>query len=252
MRPRDRQSLIIDTVRAQGKAAVGELAEMFGTSVETIRRDLTSLARSGKIDKVHGGATSPRNIGEGPFQQRMQQNGLAKRHIAQRAVELVSPGDTLLIDTGSTTLVFAEELAAIDDLTIVTNSTAIARLVSSGNKTANLFLLGGNYNEDNRQTCGIMAIDQLNQFFGNLVILTAGAVAADNGVMDYNFDEAQMARAMLQRAARKIVLSDSSKFGNNAPFAVSRLDEIDDFVCEQAPTGLLSESLRDARVNVIY
>jgi DeoR family glycerol-3-phosphate regulon repressor len=252
MRPRDRQSLIIDTVRAQGKVAVGELAEMFDTSVETIRRDLSSLARNGKIDKIHGGATSPKNIGEGPFDQRMQQNGGAKRHIAQKAIELVSPGDTLLIDTGSTTLVFAEQLAAIDDLIVVTNSTAIARVVAAGNKTAKLFLLGGNYNEENRQTCGTMALEQLQQFSGNLVILTAGAVAADNGVMDYNFDEAQIARAMLQRAARKIVLCDSSKFGNNAPFVVSRLDEIDDLVCEQAPAGLLSENLRDARVNVIY
>lgn len=252
MRPRDRQALIIDTVRSHGKAAVGELAKMSGASVETIRRDLTSLARNGKIEKIHGGATSPRYIGEGPFEQRMQQNGLAKRQIARKALELVSPGDTVLVDTGSTTLAFAEELVAIDDLTVVTNSTAIAKVISAGNKTVSLFLLGGNYNEDNRQTCGIMAIDQLDQFRGNLVILTAGAIAADGGVMDYNYGEAQLARAMLRRADRKIVLADSSKFGSAAPFVVAQLDGIDDLVCELAPNEPLSQSLRDARVNVIF
>ena len=112
MRPLDRQSRIIDTVRARGKASVDELAEMFGTSVETIRRDLSSLARKGRLEKIHGGAIPPRSLGEGPFEQRMQRNGLAKRHIAQKLRELISPGDTLLIDTGSTTLIVAEELAA--------------------------------------------------------------------------------------------------------------------------------------------
>jgi DeoR/GlpR family transcriptional regulator of sugar metabolism len=251
MRPLDRQSRIIDTVRARGKASVDELAEMFGASVETIRRDLTALARKGQLEKIHGGAIPRRTPGEGPFEQRMQQNGLAKRHIAQKLRKLVSPGDTLLIDTGSTTLVVAEELAAIDDLTIVTNSTAIARAIATGNRTASIFLLGGNYIEDNRQTCGIMALEQLNQFHGNLAILTVAAVDAEAGLMDYSFDEAQMARAMLGRADRVIALADSSKFGQVAPFVVAGFEQVDVLVCEQPPTGSLARRLQDARVEVI-
>ena len=252
MRPLERQSRIIDTVRAQGKAAVDELADMFGTSVETIRRDLTALARKGQLQKIHGGAIPPRSLGEGPFEQRMQRNGLAKRHIAQKLRELVSPGDTLLIDTGSTTLIVAEELAAIDDLTIVTNSTAIAKVIAAGNKTARIFLLGGNYIEDNRQTCGIIAQEQLNQFHGNLAILTVAAVDGNAGLMDYSFEEAQMARAMLRRADRRIALADSSKFGRVAPFVVAGFEEIDMLVCERAPGKGLDEYLRDARVTVVY
>lgn len=252
MRPLDRQSRIIDTVRAQGKAAVDELAEMFGTSVETIRRDLTALARKGQLEKIHGGAIPRRSLGEGPFEQRMQQNGLAKRHIAQKLRELISPGDTLLIDTGSTTLIVAEELAGIDDLTIVTNSTAIAKVIAGSNKTANIFLLGGNYVGDNRQTCGIMALEQLNQFHGNLAILTVAAVDGNAGLMDYSFEEAQMARAMLRRADRVIALADSSKFGQVAPFVVAGFERVDVLVSEQAPAASLSGHLQDARVEVVY
>lgn len=251
MRPRDRQSRILDIVHAQGKAAVDELAARFDASVETIRRDLTSLARNGKVEKVHGGAITPRT-GEGPFAQRIQEHSLAKRHIARKARELVSPGDTIFIDTGSTTLIVAEELIGIDNLTIVTNSTAIARVIAAGNKTARLYLLGGNYNEDNRQTYGIMAVEQLEHFHGNLVILTVGAVEANTGIMDYSFDEAQIARAMLQRAERKVVVADSSKFDHTAPFVVAKFGEVDILVCEQAPTGPLSRGLSDARVNVIH
>jgi DeoR family glycerol-3-phosphate regulon repressor len=251
MRPLERQSRIIDTVRAQGKAAVDELAEMFGTSVETIRRDLTSLARKGQLEKVHGGAIPPRTLGEGPFEQRMQQNGLAKRRIAQRLRELISPGDTLLIDTGSTTLIAAEELVGIDDLTVVTNSTAIAKVIAAGNRTASIFLLGGNYFEDNRQTCGIMALEQLNQFHGNFAILTVAAVDGNAGLMDYSFEEAQMARAMLRRVDRRIALADSSKFGQVAPFVVAELEQVDALVCEQAPSGNFARCLQDAGVEVV-
>jgi DeoR/GlpR family transcriptional regulator of sugar metabolism len=251
MRPLDRQTRIIETVRAQGKAAVDELAEKFGASVETIRRDLTALARKGQLQKVHGGAILPRILGEGPFEQRMQQNGLAKRQIAQKLLEMISPGDTLLIDTGSTTLIVAEELAGIDDLTIVTNSTAIAKVIAAGNKTAKIFLLGGNYIEDNRQTCGIMALEQLNQFHGNLAILTVAAVDGNAGLMDYSYEEAQMARAMLRRADRKIALADSSKFGQVAPFVVAEFEQVDALVCEQAASGNLAERLQDAGVQIV-
>jgi len=252
MRPLDRQSRIIDTVRARGRAAVDELAEMFGTSVETIRRDLTLLANQGRLQKIHGGAIPARSLGEGPFEQRMQQHGLAKRHIAQKLRELISPGDTLLIDTGSTTLIVAEELVGIDDLTIVTNSTAIAKVIAAGNGTASIFLLGGNYIGDNRQTCGIMAQEQLNQFHGNLAILTVAAIDGNAGLMDYSFEEAQMARAMLRHADRKIALADSSKFAQVAPFVVAGLEQIDILVCEQAPGGNLAKKLHDSRVTVVY
>ena len=239
-------------VRTQGKVTVDELVATCAASAETIRRDLTLLAANGKIQKIHGGAMPTRDFGEGPFAQRMQQNCAAKRLIAQKAHQLVSPGDTLLIDTGSTTLVIAEELTGIDDLTVVTNSTAIARAISSTNKTAQMYLLGGTYNEDNRQTCGSMALTQLDSFHGNLAIITVGAIAAGIGAMDYNCDEAEIASAMIARTDKVILLVDSSKFDRVAPFVVASFDRIDVLVSEKAPQGALADSLSTARVEMIY
>ncbi len=250
MRPRERQLQITDMVRAQGRVSVDEFVDVFQTSAETIRRDLTCLADKGKIQKVHGGAVSSRNFGEGPFAQRMHLNEQAKREIAQKARSLISPGDTLFIDTGSTTLVFAEELAEIDDLIIVTNSAEIAKVMSVANDSVQIYLLGGAYNGDNRQTCGIFAVEQLAHFHGDLALLAIGA-AGEAGAMDYSQDEAQIASAMIQRADRVAVMADASKFGRSAPFVVSAWDGIDMLICECTPESGLGLKLRQANVEVL-
>ncbi len=251
MRPRDRQLRIIDLVRTRGEVSVDELAQKFSSSAETIRRDLTLLSANGKIKKIHGGAVALRDFGEGAFAQRMQQNAGAKRLIADKARHLVSPGDSLFIDTGSTTLIMAETLASIDELTVVTNSTAIARVIGSANETTRIYLLGGSYNEDNRQTCGAMALNQIDGFHGNLAIVTVGAVSANAGVMDYSFDEAAIASAMIARSDRLIILADSSKFDRVAPFVVASFEQIDVLVSDRAPQGVLAERLNQAAVEVL-
>jgi DeoR/GlpR family transcriptional regulator of sugar metabolism len=129
MNPKARQSQILDLVRQHGRASVEELASRFSASRETIRRDLNVLSKAGIILKVHGAAKLPHAQGEGPFEQRMTEHASAKREIARRAAPLVGPGDTVFIDTGSTTLFYAEAIAKTDGLTVVTNSTEIARII---------------------------------------------------------------------------------------------------------------------------
>lgn len=251
MRPRDRQLQIIDLVHSHGKLGVDQLAARFGVSAETIRRDLTFLAAGGKIRKVHGGAIALRDFGEGAFAQRMQSNTEAKRMIARKARSLLSAGDTVFIDTGSTTLAMAETLATIDDLTIITNSTAIAQAVSAANSSVQMFLLGGAYNEDNRQTCGPIALNQLGGFHASMALLTVAAVSSEAAVMDYSFDEASIASAMIARSERVVILADASKFDRVAPFVVASFEQIDTLVCDQAPDGLLAQRLEQAGVTVI-
>ena len=132
MRPNERQTAIADVVWQRNRVSVDSLAAMFSASPETIRRDLSILARNGKIQKVHGGAVLPRMAEEGPFAERMRHNVAAKRRIADRAIPLISSGETLFINTGSTTMLFADELVGLDDLTVITNSAELARILSCG------------------------------------------------------------------------------------------------------------------------
>ena len=251
MRPIERQTAIADVVLQCNRVSVDSLAAMFSTSPETIRRDLAVLARNGKIQKVHGGAVLPRMAEEGPFADRMRRNVAQKRRIAASAFPLISSGETLFINTGSTTLLFADELVRRDALTVITNSAELARVLSSGNPTCRVYLVGGAYDGDNRETCGPIAIEQLGRFRADRAVLTVGAVETTTGVMDYNPDEAEMARAMIRFAGSVTVLADSSKFGQLAPFAVAGFDSIDCMVCDEAPDGQLATLMARERVEII-
>jgi len=247
MKPIERQAQIIRILRNEGKISVESLVAKLLTSPETIRRDLTVLSSSGKLQKVHGGAVLPQIIGEGPFQQRMGENVGAKRIIAEKACELISSGDTLFIDTGSTTLTFAESLVAIEDLTVITNSSDIAKTIGEQN-SAEVFLIGGLYNKENRETIGAIAVNQIRQFHLNHAVLTVGSVDAKAGITDYNIDEAQLAKAMIEQSDNLIVLADSSKHNKIAPFKVTTLDEVDHLICESIPENPLLMALSNARV----
>lgn len=230
-----RQAKLIETVRRQGKVSVEDLATTLGASRETIRRDLTRLSELGKIQKVHGGARIPRLIGEGPFKQRLSESVDAKMKIASTATTLVEPGETVFIDTGSTTLIFAEELAKVSGLTIVTNSTEIARTLATANTANRVFLLGGEFGADNSQTVGTMAAVQIRSFRAHHAILAVGAIDARSGAMDYNTEEAQIARAMIAQSETITVLADSSKFDALASFEVCALSSINRLVTEKMP-----------------
>ncbi|MEE9445580.1 MAG: DeoR/GlpR family DNA-binding transcription regulator [Cocleimonas sp.] len=251
MKPIDRQAQIIHILRNEGRVSVESLVAQLGTSPETIRRDLTVLSSSGKLQKVHGGAISPQIMGEGPFQQRMGENIKAKRIIAEKACELISSGDTLFIDTGSTTLTFAESLVAIENLTIVTNSSDIAKTVSE-QTTTEVYLVGGLYNRGNRETIGAIAVNQIQQFHLNHAVLTAGAIDCNAGITDFNIDEAQLAKAMIKQSDNIIILSDSSKLNRIAPFKVATLDEVDHLISESQPSNPLQIALTNAGVQPFF
>ena len=252
MNPINRRDEILAIVRRKKRVHVDELAHHLHISRETIRRDLTELARAGKIQKFHGGAELPGVKGEGRFQERMAENVPAKVAIASRATQLVTPGETLFIDTGSTTLYFAEKLAEIPNLTIVTNSAEIARISSSAPGATQVFLLGGEFNGDNRQTVGSMAIAQIRSFRAHHAILTISAIDERTGIMDFNIHEARIARAMIKQAESVTVLVDSSKFGRIASFEVCEMNGITNLVCDRPPAAPLLHKLRDAGVNIFY
>jgi len=248
----DRRSEIVDFVRAEAKASVDRLAQALGASRETIRRDLAELDRRGLIRKVHGGAViiEPGIIDrhEGPFPTRMAENLKAKRAIAREAAKLFVPGDSLFIDTGSTTLVFAEELASSSGLTVITNSAAIASLAAKGEENR-VFLLGGEYRRGGQESVGEMAIAQITQFRTVHAVVGVAGVA-ESGFMDHDMQEAQIARAMARQASSVTVLADSSKMGKHGIFELGTLEMASRLVTDHVPDKLAA-ALRSAGVELV-
>lgn len=251
---RKRQAKLVEIVRRQEKVSVEELATILNASRETIRRDLTQLSEIGKILKVHGGARMPRVLGEGSFKQRQSEHVDAKLEIAQLAAPLFHPGETLFVDTGSTTLFFAEAIANanVKGLTVITNSTEIARTFSTANSPSRTFLLGGEFSANNSQTIGAMTTTQIRSFRAHHAILTIGALDARSGAMDYDIDEAQIARAMVDQSESVTVLADSSKLGALASFEVCPLTSIDRLITDKAPPDSILEELETAGIKVVF
>ena len=138
-------------------ASVSDLADWLAVSAETIRRDLRLMAERGEILKMHGAAALPHAVGEAPFERRMRENAIGKRAIARRAAEAIEDGDSIMLDTGTTTSYLARELLHKRGLTVVTNSSDIARILSSvnGNK---VHMAGGELQRDNGAAFGNSAI----------------------------------------------------------------------------------------------
>jgi len=251
IKPSIRQARIVELVSQQNAVTVEHLAADFNISPETIRRDLSILADAGRIRKVHGGARPAQLQEEGPFDDRMNRNALAKRVIAEKAARLISPGQTLFMDTGSTTLICAEVLSKIDNLTIITNSSRIAATFANGSGGARVYLLGGEYRADNAQSVGAITVEEIGRYNADCAILTISALDTC-GAMDFSHEEAQVARAMVGASSRVVVAVDSTKFSQRTVFNVCELSQIDTLVVDAPPADdELAAAIAAAEVEVV-
>ncbi|MCC5974489.1 MAG: DeoR/GlpR transcriptional regulator [Rubellimicrobium sp.] len=233
MKPSERRNLIIDHVSRHGEARVEDLANRFGVSLETIRRDLAHLAEIGEVLKLHGVVRRAPLVTEPAFRDRVAARSTEKARAAAHLAALVRPGETVFVDTGSTTLACARALAGVARLTCITNSLAIAEVL--GGAGVQVFLLGGSYGAANGQTVGPMVLEQVARFRADRAILTVAGLEARAGATDADFDEAQVARAMIAQAGMTVVVADSDKFGRRAAFAVCPLSAVDLVVSETGP-----------------
>jgi DeoR/GlpR family transcriptional regulator of sugar metabolism len=250
MKPDERQRQIAAIISQLGHQSVEALASRFAVSAETIRRDLAFLVETSAVQKVHGGARALRMHAEGSFEERMAEDATAKKMIGQKLAALIEPGETLFIDTGTTTLSCAEALKSVTGLTIITNSVRIAQAFGLSGDTK-VILLGGRFAAGNGQSVGATTIAQIAEFRADRAILTPAAIDPEVGIMDSDLDEAQVARAMYTHARSTVVVAASSKFGRRAVHRVCRFQEVDILVTDQLATGALASLLHDAGVTVL-
>jgi DeoR family glycerol-3-phosphate regulon repressor len=250
MRPSQRQQWIAEMVGRLGAVSVDALAAELAVSAETIRRDLGLLDEQGVVRKVHGGATRPRMIIEGTFDERMAENTEAKRAIAAKTLDVIETDATVFIDTGSTTLICAQALAAARRLTVITNSVAIARTFAETGRSSDVFLLGGRFAAGNAETVGTLTIEQIAGFHADHALISPAAIDAESGLMNADVAEAGIARAMIARASHLVVAVDRSKMGKRATFTVAPLEAVDVLVSDGPIEGALRDRLLSCKVTI--
>lgn len=204
---------------------VGEL----GVSRETVRRDLLELEAMGELRRVHGGAVPVHS--EPPITERVHTRVKHKRAIARVALGLLSSGQTIFLDAGSTTTVFAHELAKLNGLTVITNSFDAAMAVgASGGNTNQVIMLGGAVSGPVSATSGEITIAEIHRYHADVALLSPVGVDAQCGATNFDLREAEIARAMTANAKSLIILADYSKIGLCSRVSYCAADQIDHLI----------------------
>lgn len=249
MKHSKRHGEILRLLQEEGTITIARLADRLGVSLETVRRDVKPLTRHGAIIKMHGAIGLPSLAGEAPFERRMRENADAKRLIARYVVTTIRDGESVMLDTGTTTSYLARELLGHRRLTVVTNSSDIARTLATvnGNK---VYMAGGELRSDSGAAFGVSAIEFVSRFSVTHAVISVGAVDAANGIMDYDLEEAEFARMVLSRGARAIAVTDHSKFGRHGLVKVCDFAGLGELVTDRAPPAEIAARLEEAGVTL--
>jgi DeoR family transcriptional regulator, fructose operon transcriptional repressor len=238
MLPTARRQAILAEVQAATTVSADALAARYAVSVETIRRDLRRLQAQGLLERVYGGATRPRAY-EPPYETRRVQYLERKRAIGRMAASLVEPGDTLILDIGTSVAEVARALIPGYRGRVLTNS-LLAAVELAGRDGVEVHTSGGGLRGGDLACSGPHAEAFFASYYADKAFLGSGGLHPVIGLTDYHPAEIASRRIILTHATQTYVLADSSKLGRVALAAVCRLDEVTAVITDDdAPPDLV-------------
>lgn len=248
----ERRRAIAEVVSAQPGTKTEELAERFAVSTETIRRDLLRLQGDGVVHRVHGGATppAPPRAVEDSFTHRSARNTEGKRSMARAAAALVRPGDTIVLDVGTSVLEVARALPPDWQGRVLTNSLPAAGELA-GRPGVEVHTSGGRVRPGDQACSGGQAQGFFADHFADLAFLGSGGVHPDAGLTDYHSDEVDVRRIILRQSARSYVLADATKLGVIAVRRVCPLGELTGLISDGEPDEALAAAVAEAGTHLI-
>lgn len=262
MLPLERHRKIIEELNIHGRVLVDELVNVCQVSRETIRRDLAKLEKSGMLQRSHGGAvagaryssniTAHRNRpseNELPFRKRINEDVQEKTQIAKKALEFISPGDCILLDSSTTCWFLARQLPDIE-LTILTNSLHIVQTLAVKSSIRTI-CLGGEYSAHNEDFNGVVAEQPLKDFLINKAFFSCSSLGTDGYLRAANENNAHLKQQMLLASERKFLLIDSSKFLKPSFARICHYRDVDFMITEKMKDEELQQELAWNGVNVI-
>lgn len=251
----ERRKLIFELVQQSGTVTVTELCQRFDVSDMTIRRDLTALDREGLLRRVHGGAVNSGGRSyEPPYLLRSHKNVKAKKAIGRKAAEMIYDGDSIALDVGTTTLEIAGALAERRNLTIITASLPIANEIVSSyslNNDFRLILTGGTLRPGELSMVGHFAKEMYRNLHVDKAFLGIGGISLDDGLTEYNLEDALVKRVLLASASQKVLVADGSKFGKTTFASVGALADIDTIVTDASAPEAIIKAIQDEGIQVI-
>ena len=202
---------IMQELTRQSTVAIRDLTEKLGVTRETVRKDIERLSEEGRLNQVRGGAVRVMDW-EPPLAERLRANNPGKSIIANYLAQLIPDGSSVIVDSGSTTLMVSEQLARThNDLTIYTNDLSIA--LTFGPTAKEVVLLGGRMDPRENAVSGIEAIEHLQKYRTDFALIGVAGVSAESLVTDFSRETAVLREKMMAVSATSFILADSSKFG---------------------------------------
>lgn len=246
-----RRKKILELVSKSGKVKVAELSRLFETSAVTIRHDLAELEEEGLIERVHGGAVGTyKSYLSLSFNERLNVNLTAKEYIAEEFSKKLSPGDSIIFNTGSTSLVCARKCYSLPGISIVTNSIVIAGEAKI-NKVERVILLGGMLDGEYQFTYGDDTINHVNKYMVDKLVMSVDGISAAGGVTTHHYSEVEATRAMMKRSSYVIVAADGSKVGRTGFASICSISEIDLLITDYSAPAERIKELKNAGLEVI-
>jgi len=245
-----RRKKILEILRRDGQVRVSQLSDVLGTTVVTIRNDLDALEQDGYLERTQGGAIQTmKNYYNLEFQRRKQEHMEMKKAIAAACAARVRDGDTLFINSGTTTYFTAVELKQRKNLNVVTNSISVA-VELGGLPTFRVILLGGDISAQYSFTYGEDVKEQIARYRANWAILSVDGVNPGTGVTTYHAEESVIDRIMMERATQAIIVADSTKLGRESFSRISVLTSGTVLISDHAADPILVERIAKEGVEV--
>ncbi len=245
-----REVELLDKLRGLGGSArTAALAESMDVSEETIRRTVKALAKSGLVQRVHGGVYLPNTEAMTPVVSRLGKRPEEKARIAAAAAGMIPSGSCIFLDVGSTTAFLAENLKNHRDLTVVTNGLHAAQSLVNKNNNR-VFLAGGELSLVEGGVFGPDTIAFVEGFNLDVAVISVDGYDSNSGFLLSAPTEAALARVVVKRAHRTIVVTDHTKFGQNAPMVVCGPADVDAVVTDRALSPQMAARMAEHDVEV--
>lgn len=248
-----RRSAILQMLKQDSNVSVAELSKRFGVSEVTIRKDLNLLKERNLLVRTRGGAIR-QGVGVQEDEMNIRFKSLThfreKQAIGRAAAGLIEDGDTILLDSGTTTFQVAANLHKFKKLTILTNAINVAREVLSY-KRFNVILLGGNIRNSSESVVGALAESNLKMFYCDKLFLGVDSFNIETGLSTPSVEEANINQIMISRSRKTIAVFDSSKVNKRALAFIANVDKIDTVVTDDGMDKSVRSQLKAMNVDVM-
>jgi DeoR family fructose operon transcriptional repressor len=245
---------IVEFIDESGSSTVHELSQKFNVTLMTINRDLRKLEKEGKLKAVRGGAIAKsKRLTETMLSQRINFNLEAKQLIAEKAIKFIKPGDSILLDSSTTSIILARKLRNLDieNLNIITNSTEILSELIPYEKL-NVISTGGTLLRKFHCFVGPLAELAVSQLRASKFFFSVGGVSLNGELTDTDIQEVNLKKKMIEVSNEKILMVESYKFNRTGLYKIVDIKEVDILINDGAKSGSpFIEEMRNKGIKII-